>query len=60
MSNHDNIFVSGNVNNLPVYSNESRPDASQYQSGYQIWNSDDNAPNISNGTSWLDVDGNLT
>ena len=43
----------------PSHTNATRPDASDYQPGFAIWNTDDAAPNYSDGTSWRDSAGNL-
>ena len=43
-----------------VFTNAERPDASTVAPGTQIWNSDDKAPNYSDGTDWYDAVGNLT
>jgi len=45
---------------LPNFDNFSRPGADTVPSGYAIWNTDDNAINISNGVNWYDAVGNLT
>lgn len=45
---------------LPVYSNDNRPPASYFAVGVAIFNSDDNAPNYSDGADWRDALGNLT
>lgn len=45
---------------FPSESNTSRPDASLVTPGTAIWNTDDNAPNWSDGTYWRDADGNIT
>jgi hypothetical protein len=44
----------------PSYSNLTRPAASTEDAGFMIWNTDDNAPNFSDGTNWRDAFGNLT
>lgn len=54
------------ANNAPavvhtrVYSNTTRPSAALFPAGFQIWNTDDNAPNFSDGTNWRDAVGILT
>jgi hypothetical protein len=45
---------------LRVYTNATRPSAASVRRGFQIWNSDDNAPNYSDGSSWRDAAGNVT
>lgn len=44
----------------PSYSNTTRPAATGLRAGFMIWNTDDNAPNFSDGTSWRDANGLLT
>ena len=43
-----------------VYSNTTRPPANTVPVGRMIFNTDDDAPNWSNGTDWLDASGHLT
>lgn len=43
-----------------TYSNALRPLATAYPAGTMIWNTDDNAPNYSDGTAWRDAVGSLT
>lgn len=43
-----------------VYSNATRPAANTFTAGMMIWNTDDNAPNFSDGTDWRDAAGNIT
>lgn len=43
-----------------IYANATRPAASSLKLGTQIWNSDDNAPNFSDGTNWRDATGVIT
>ena len=45
---------------LPVYNNTTRPDASELTVCLPIFNTDDCAPNWSNGTDWVDADGHIT
>jgi hypothetical protein len=46
---------------LIVYSNITRPNASTVPKGTEIFNSDDNAPNYSDGVAhWYDASGNIT
>jgi hypothetical protein len=45
--------------NLAVKTNANRGDAALYGAGNMIWNSDDNAPNFSDGTNWRDAAGNV-
>lgn len=45
---------------LEVFSNATRPDPSAVPVGHEIWNSDDNAPNYSDGTAWRDAAGLIT
>lgn len=44
----------------PNYTNATRPAANTVPAGMQIFNTDDGAPNWSNGTDWVDALGNLT
>ena len=44
----------------PVYTNISRPAATEFPEGVMIWNSDDQAPNFSDGAAWRDATGGLT
>lgn len=55
------LFNSVNYN-PPVqsYSNAGRPAATAYAAGSAIWNTDDNAPNYSDGTNWRDAAGSTT
>jgi hypothetical protein len=52
----------GAVSGFPfsVYSNATRPAATTYSAGGQIFNTDDNAPNWSDGTNWRDAVGAIT
>ena len=43
-----------------TFSNGTRPAASGYPVGAMVWNTDDNAPNFSDGTNWRDASGGLT
>jgi len=43
-----------------AFSNADRPDASTLQPGTQIFNTDTNTPEWSDGTNWRDSSGNLT
>jgi hypothetical protein len=43
-----------------TYSNTTRPTASTLPAGTMIFNTDDGAPNWSNGTNWVDASGDLT
>lgn len=43
-----------------VFTNASRPAANTFTAGMQIWNTDDNAPNWSDGTAWRDGAGLVT
>lgn len=46
---------------LRVYANTTRPAASLFLAGFQIWNTDDAAPNYSDGDgNWRDAVGNIT
>ena len=45
---------------IPVFNNSSRPAPSSVPIGYQIFNTDDGAPNFSTGTDWVDAMGDLT
>lgn len=42
------------------YDNTTRPLPSNVPAGTWIWNTEDNAPNWSDGTNWRDADGNIT
>jgi hypothetical protein len=44
----------------PVVTTATRPDPSTVPAGYTVWNADDNALNLSDGTNWRDTAGNLT
>lgn len=43
-----------------TYSNTTRPAATSVAAGTMIFNTDDNAPNFSDGTNWRDADGVIT
>jgi len=43
-----------------VYNNTTRPPANTVPVGRMIFNTDDDTPNWSNGTDWLDASGHLT
>ena len=43
-----------------IFDNTSRPDPATQLTGQQIFNTDDNAPNYSDGADWRDSDGTLT
>jgi hypothetical protein len=45
---------------LQIFSNTNRPLASAVDMGTMIFNSDDGAPNWSNGTNWIDSSGEET
>ncbi|WP_211062127.1 glycosyl hydrolase family 28-related protein [Heyndrickxia faecalis] len=45
---------------LTVFNNSTRPSPSYVGVGGVIYNTDDNAPNFSDGTNWRDAMGNLT
>lgn len=45
---------------LAVYTNSNRPDPSKIPHGSMIYNTDDNAPNFSDGTNWRDAAGTIT
>lgn len=42
------------------FTNLNRPNANTFRPGGKIWNSDDNAPNYSDGTAWRDAVGTPT
>jgi hypothetical protein len=42
------------------FSNVTRPSPSTYPVGGMIWNTDDEAPNFSDGTNWRDAMGTIT
>jgi len=54
------VTVSGVALPLPSYSNSTRPDAGSISVGGAIWNTDDNAPNWSDGSDWRDGSGSVT
>lgn len=54
------VAVQGPPFTIQVYSNATRPDASNVPAGHMIWNSDDLAPNFSDGTEWRDAFGAST
>ena len=45
---------------LTSYTNLTRPAANTLPAGSSIWNTDDNAPNFSDGTVWRDAMGTQT
>lgn len=45
---------------LQIFTNVNRPPASAVDKGTMIFNSDDGAPNWSNGVDWIDSSGNKT
>lgn len=45
---------------LEKFSNAARLSATLYKIGTAIWNTDDNAPNYSDGTNWRDAAGTIT
>ncbi len=45
---------------LKTYTDATRPSASTVGAGAMIFNSDDNFPNVSDGTNWRDMNGNVT
>ena len=57
-------FVQDRAGTTPTYSNTTRPAANAVgaspTSPVQIWNTDDTAPNWSDGTNWYDATGNIT
>lgn len=53
------VRVSGFIG-APIYTNSTRPAAASWPKGTFFWNSDDNAPNYSDGTNWRDAAGNIT
>lgn len=55
-----NYFKVGKGIEHAVFTNAGRPAASGLEAGTEIWNSDDNAPNYSDGTNWRDAAGNTT
>lgn len=44
----------------PAFSNTTRPAAAAWPLFSPIWNTDDNAPNFSDGTDWRDAAGVIT
>lgn len=49
------------VLHIEIYSNAERPVASDFAQGESIWNTDDNAPNYSDGAgNWRDAAGSIT
>lgn len=59
-SNGTLVAPSGAALALPSYTNANRPAASSVAVGGAIWNTDDNAPNFSDGTNWRDAAGLVT
>lgn len=55
-------ILSGILGRMPVrtYDNTTRPLVAQVSVGTMIFNTDDGAPNWSNGTNWVDASGNIT
>jgi hypothetical protein len=55
-------ILSGILGRMPVqtYTNATRPAVSTVTVGTMIFNTDDGAPNWSNGTNWVDASGNVT
>lgn len=45
---------------MPAFSCATRPDPESVGPGFQIWNTDDRAPNYSDGVDWRDATGLLT
>lgn len=45
---------------LPSYDDAGRPDPAAVTAGTAIWNTDDGAPNFSDGTNWVDAAGVTT
>lgn len=45
---------------LNNFSNTSRPTPTTVSAGYMIFNTDDNFPNVSDGTNWRDMSGTIT
>ena len=56
----DFATIVSTVVKVGVYANATRPAASSLKLGTQIWNSDDLAPNWSDGTNWRDAAGVVT
>ena len=54
-----NILDAG-VTKLPQYSSAGRPAANTVPIGTAIFNTDDSAPNYSDGAAWRDSNGSLT
>lgn len=54
--------ITGTLYQQPdVFSNATRPAASTYPQGVMIWNTDDDAPQFSDGAgNWRDAAGNIT
>jgi hypothetical protein len=50
----------GAVASVKIFTNANRSAATGFPSGTLVWNSDDNAPNFSDGVDWRDAVGNLT
>jgi hypothetical protein len=57
---NDGKLVANMFSQPDQVTNLSRPPASEYPAGTSVWNSDDAAPNFSDGTDWRDAAGNLT
>ena len=56
----DRDFDAPAMTHIRVYSNSTRPAAGLFRPGFRIWNTDDNAPNYSDGTNWRDAAGVIT
>ena len=56
----DNYFSVAKGITHAVFTNSTRPAPTSVPAGTQIWNSDDNAPNYSDGTAWRAADGTVT
>lgn len=56
----EKILAAINRASLGVFDNTTRPDPTTVAVGTQIYNTDDNAPNYSDGTNWRDSDGAIT
>lgn len=48
------------MNVPPNHTNANRPDPSSVPVGFHIYNTEDNAPNYSDGTNWRDAAGTIT
>jgi hypothetical protein len=55
-----NYVTATGVFKVPTYNDSTRPSASTVGAGAMIYNTDDSAPNFSDGTNWTDAVGVTT